>query len=696
MTRRRRASLIDQLAAALPVAPPEPPMGEIVNPTLRDKAQAQVAEWDETYQAFIRAHLDPWLANSLQDRQMQALTGNAQRQISPLEKDINRSLISTSVALGLIGLDAVTKFNFKPLILGIGLSTTWPACKENWRIAVEERRLSILHLLLGYAFSLWFSGAYTIAVSGLLLGSLSSKVLLLTQTITRHSLSHLFGEQPAHVWVVVDGVEMQIPFEALQVGDILVLDAGQAVPVDGVVVSGTATVDQHRLTGESQPAEKTVGDPMLAATLVVGGRIQVRVEKTGAETAAARIGEVLNRTVERQQIRLADQFRNVEHTLIPTLAAGAVGWVVHGPATGFAMMGCNYLVGTLSLRILTLLKSLSAGAERAILIKDGRAFEGLNQVDTLIFDKTGTLTLERPEVMDIHCGGTLDAHRVLQLAAAAEHRQTHPIAHAILEAAAERGLEIPAIDAAHYEIGAGLTIHLDGQKIRVGSHRFMLAEAITVPETLAFALDAAQARGHSLVFVAVEEMAVGAIELAASLRPETQAVVGWLRERGFALYILSGDQEGPTRELAAQLGMDGYFANTMPEQKAERVKALQAQGKKVCFVGDGINDAVALLQADVSVSFRGATTIATDAAQVVLMEDHLEQLQMLFELAGAYDREIQGIATRAKNFSFAAGTGVLLLPAQQYRIAPLMWCIQLVLGIGHARRPILPEPPPPA
>jgi P-type E1-E2 ATPase len=175
------------------------------------------------------------------------------------------------------------------------------------------------------------------------------------------------------------------------------------------------------------------------------------------------------------------------------------------------------------------------------------------------------------------------------------------------------------------------------------------------------------------VFVAVEETMVGAIELAATLRPETQAVVRWLQRQGFTLYILSGDQEAPTRKLAAQLGMSGYFANTLPEQKAERVKQLQQQGHRVCFIGDGINDAVALRQADVSISLRGATTIATDAAQVVLMEDHLEQIQVLLELAQAYNRNLRTIARQAKGFSVAAAAGVLALPAFNFRIVQMLW-----------------------
>ncbi len=692
--RRRRAPRIAVRTASRPVVEPKPPPPLTQRPGLHEpgllaSARTCFARLDERYQAWIQTHLDPWLASRLRDRQMQALARGGRRHLSPYEKRVNRSLIPGLVALGLIGVEALTALPLTPIVVAIGLCSTWPALEEAYRIAVEERRFSIVHLLLGYMIALWFSGSYVVTVTGLVFGTLCSKVQLLTQVVTRHSLTHLFGEQPHRVWVILEGVEVEIPFAELRVGDILVLDAGQLVPVDGVIVHGTATLDQHRLTGESQPAEKGVGDAVLAATLLLGGRIRVRVEKTGAETAAARIGEILNRTVERQEARLADQFKGVEYTLIPTLAAGALGWIVSGPMSGLALMGCNFLVGTPGLQLLTLLNGLSLGAQRGILIKDGRALERLQGIDTILFDKTGTLTLERPQVVELHASPGFDEEEVLRLAAAAEHRQTHPIARAILEAAATRQLEVPLVDEAHYEIGSGLTVRLDGRQVRIGSQRFLEMEGLRLPAHLRMVQHKSQGQGHSLVFVAVEETLVGAIELGATLRPETRAVVQGLQRRGFTLYILSGDQESPTRKLAAELGMSGYFATTLPEQKAERVEQLQRQGHRVCFVGDGINDAVALLQADVSVSLRGATTIATDAAQVVLMEDHLEQLEVLLDLAGAYDRNLRTFARQAKGSSLAGAAGVLLLPQFKFRLVQFLWIIHSAIGLRVARRPLL-------
>ncbi|MFN9645699.1 MAG: heavy metal translocating P-type ATPase, partial [Cyanobacteriota bacterium] len=466
------------------------------------------------------------------------------------------------------------------------------------------------------------------------------------------------------------------------------LTAGQPVPVDGVVVQGTATVDQHRLTGESQPVEKAVGDPVLAATLVLVGTIRVRVEKTGAETAAARIGDVLNRTVEQQEIRLSDQFKAVEKYRWPMLAGGALGWLVRGPTTGAAMLGCNFMLTQIPLRLLTLLNGWGTGAERGILIKDGRALDRLTTIDTLVFEKTGTLTLEHQRLVRVHCCPKHAEDKVLALAAAAEQRQSHPIAQSILTAAAERQLTLPPLDEAHVELGFGLKAQIQGQWVRVGSERFLAMEHLVPASELLAAQAAAHAEGHAVVFVAVEDTVVAAIELEAVLRPEARDTIAWLRHQGLALYILSGDQDAPTAKLATELGMDGYFANTLPEQKAEQVKFLQAEGRKVCFIGDGINDDIALRQADVSLSLRGATTVATDAAQVVLMDDDLTQLRLLWEFAEGFQHSLTTNARRAQQLSLLAAAGVLVLPFG-FWVVSLVGGVQIIAGIRIAKQPLL-------
>jgi Cu2+-exporting ATPase len=389
LSRRGPTPLIDRLAAPQAAVFDQPPA-----------TQNRLVAWDEAYQAWVQARLDPVLAMGLRDQSMRELVESG-RHLGKLEKDLNRSLAAAIAVMGLLGAEALTGLSATPLVLAFGVYTAWPSLKEVYRITLKERRLSILHLMTAYALAQWLSGSYWAGVSGILVTVLGAKAQLLTRIATRHSLSHLFGEWPVQVWVVVGEVEMQIPRAALKVGDLLVLEAGQPVPVDGVVVHGAALLDQQRLTGEPQALEKKVGDTLLAGTILLEGRLRLRVEKTGRETAAARIGEILNRAVERQELRLADYYKDIEHTLLPMLGAASVGALFKYPRTGVALFGCNFLVGTVSLRLMPLLKAMRSAAERGIWVKDGQALQSLDTVDSFVFDKTACLALERQQVAQV-------------------------------------------------------------------------------------------------------------------------------------------------------------------------------------------------------------------------------------------------------------------------------------------------------
>jgi len=682
---RRPSNLVDRLSPPrqrTPVPSTHTPTGAL------DHLRVGLSQLDDRYQNLIQTRLDPLLIGQLRQEQMRQIALTSRRELNQQEKANNRRLVLGVGGLALLSLKTLTSWPLTPAVMIVGLYNALPWLKDGWRLAVQERRLSLMHLMLLYLASLWLGGNYLIGMFGILLSSLGHKIEWLTQSVTRISLTHLLGEQPSRVWVVRHGEECSIPFEDVLLGDILVLTAGHAVPVDGVVVEGSATVDQHRLTGESQPVEKSPGDPLLAATLVLGGKIGVRVEKTGAETAAARIGEVLNQTVEHQEIRFSDQFKALEKYRWPMLAGGCLGLVLRGPQTGLVMLGCNFMTSQIPLRLLTLLNGLGTGAEQGVLIKDGRVLDRLPTIDTVVFDKTGTLTLDRQQVAHIHAQPPFGESKLLAFAAAAEQRQSHPIALAILAAAAEQGIPLPALQDAVLELGLGLKAKIEDQLVRIGSQRFLDKEGLELPTKLVEIQSTAHAKGHGMVFVAVGDAVAGAIELAAVPRAEALATVQWLKLQGFSLYILSGDQESPTATLAAELGMDGWFANTLPEQKADRIQSLQEQGRRVCFVGDGINDAIALRQAEVSISLRGATTVATDAAQVVLMEDNLSQLRLLWELAEGFEQSVSANFRQSGRMSLLAGAGVLLLPFS-YWIVETLWGVQTIAGIRIARQPLL-------
>jgi Cu2+-exporting ATPase len=306
---------------------------------------------------------------------------------------------------------------------------------------------------------------------------------------------------------------------------------------------------------------------------------------------------------------------------------------------------------------LAVLNYMKLANRQGILIKDGRSLELLNQVDTIVFDKTGTLTLTQPEVRYIHSWQDVGAQGIPCLAAAAEHRQSHPVARAIQQAASSSGLEMPETDHSAYEAGYGVKGVIEGETVQVGSLRFMAMETITVPVPVPEAVEQIEKdchlNGNSLVYVAVDGELAGAIELQASLRPEAGHLIRALRNRGMDIYIMSGDHEKPTQKIAEALAIPHFFADMLPEDKAGHIEKLQAEGKSVCFIGDGINDTIAMKKAQVSISLSCAAPVAINTANIVMMENNLEKLDCLFDFAGDFEQDMK------TNIALSLGPGVL-------------------------------------
>lgn len=456
------------------------------------------------------------------------------------------------------------------------------------------------------------------------------------------NLANLFVMPSSQVvYVLCEGVELESTLKDLQVGDILVMDAGQIIPVDGTIIQGNAIIDQHMLTGESQPVERQQNDPVLAATMLLEGRIRIRVERTGRETLANQSMQILH-----QMTRYTDdlELRGTDASdrlALPFFLIGSATAFFLGSGRGLAITWCPlddalYVAGPLNV-----LNFLNISLRRNILVKDGRALETLRHVDTFVFDKTGTLTTDTPRVVDIHACANFRRTDILRYAAGAEQKQVHPIALAILAAASADGIELPVVKGDAYKRGFGVTVTIAEETVNIGSARFMDLLSLNIPEGLQSIQERSQEFGYSMIYVAIDHAIVGAIELHASLRPEAAQTIGRLREQGYQVCIISGDNERPTRHLARQLEVDCCFAETLPQDKGKLITAMQQAGRVVCYVGDGINDAIALKQAEVSVSLRGASTIATDTAQIVLMKQNLNQLLDLIAIAKRLDRNFK-------------------------------------------------------
>ena len=562
---------------------------------------------------------------------------------NPAQKDkldLHLPLCSASVPVAAIAQFAVP--GLLPAAAVLFAYTSIPTFKAAREVLVEERRLGVD--VLDAIVVVGCLGTMSIFPGTVLCWCLGFGRVLVkkTQDDSKKLLLNAFGKQPRYVWLYRDGAEVQISLDQLQPLDVIVVNTGEVVPVDGIIAQGMAMIDQHALTGESTPAEKGVGDRVFAATLMVAGKILVQVEKSGNETASAKISQILNDTA---GYKLSSQHKGerlADKAVIPTLAVGAVGLAAMGPAGAVAVLNSDFGTGIRMAAPLAMLSSLALCANKGILVKDGRALELMNEVDTVLFDKTGTLTRERPEVGRMIASHGFAPERILQFAAAAERKFHHPIALAILHKAQELGLELPPTDDTQYKVGYGITVGVEGHTVRVGSKRFMDMEGVEIPPEVGAALEQSHLEGHTMVMVSVDGRLGGALELHAAVRPEVRQIVQGLRDRGIRhIAIISGDHEAPTRKLAESLGMDRYFAQVLPADKADHVIALQKEGRKVCFVGDGINDSIALKQANVSISLRGASSIATDTAHIVFLEEGLSKLCDLRDISRDLDHNVR-------------------------------------------------------
>ena len=628
-----------------------------------------------------------------------ALT-QAEPQLQLDKLDLDLPICSASLPIA-----AAAQFAFPPLLpvaAGLFLYTAIPCFKGAYEVVVKERRLGVD--ILDSVVVVGCLATMQILPGAVMAWCLSLGRLLVkkTEDNSKKMLLNAFGKQPRYVWLVRDGVEIEVSLDKLEQGDIVAVHTGDMVPVDGHIVDGMAMIDQHALTGESTPAEKGVGDRVYASTILVAGKIFVSVEQAGSETASAKISQILNDTAGYKLTSQNKGERLADLVVLPTLALGGVAYTMLGPFGAVAVLNSDLGTGIRMAAPLAMLSSLALCAQKGILVKDGRALELMNEIDTVLFDKTGTLTRERPEVGEIVTAFSHSAEEVLMYAAAAERKFHHPIALAILHKAEELGLELPATDETQYKVGYGISVGVNGHIIRVGSKRYMEMEGIQLPPEVEAKLEAVHRDGDTMVMVGIDDHLGGALELRAALRPEVKDIIEGLRKRGIKhLAIISGDHEAPTKKLAEELGMDRYFAQVLPADKADYVQKLQQEGKKVCFVGDGINDSIALKQANVSISLRGATSIATDTAHIVFMEQGLGKLCELRDIARALDQNIRrswgmilapNLACVAGVFTLGFGVGASVVTNNVAAIGALVngvWPMRKVAELEAERRHML-------
>lgn len=561
------------------------------------------------------------------------------KDIGPTPADLDLPICTASV-----GVAATSRFlvpALTPLSAAVFFYSVIPSFKNAYNVVFKERRLGV-DVLDALVVLVCLATGQILAGTVLALSlSVARKLVQKTEDNSKKMLLNVFGKQPRFVWLALEGMEVETPLEKLKVNDIIVVHTGETVPVDGEVVDGMAMIDQHTLTGESAPAEKIKGDKVFASTTVVAGKLRVSVASAGDETTSAKLARILNDTAGYKLRSQSQGEKLADRAVAPTLALGALGLATRGVNSAVAIVNCDLGTGIRMAAPIGMLTSLTLCAHHGILVKDGRALEQIRNVDTFLFDKTGTLTRERPEVGRVLTFGKYFDTQILQWAAAAENKFSHPIAKAILDKFKSLRLPMSETDDSKYQVGYGITVDVDGHTVRVGSARFMEHEGIYLPAELERETENIHDEGNSLIMVGVDNALGGAIEMRAADRPEVEEVIAGLRARGAKhLAIISGDHDRPTRNLEERLGMDRYFAEVLPEDKAKYVEVLQKEGRTVCFVGDGVNDSIALKKANVSISLRGASSIATDTAQVVFMEESLVKLLQLHDISRDLQRNI--------------------------------------------------------
>jgi heavy metal translocating P-type ATPase len=446
--------------------------------------------------------------------------------------------------------------------------------------------------------------------------------------------------------IEANGNEVEVPLERLAVGDLVRVRPGERIPVDGVTVEGASAVDESLVTGEPLPKDKLLGDPVIGGSLNQTGSLVVRVMAVGKDTFLRNVARYVAeaRAMKPGILRLVDQVLLIYvPAVFAASAAGLLLWsagswlwagepdVLRASFAALSVLIMGYPCALGMATPLAIVRASGDAAERGILMRSGEAFQVFKNVNTIVFDKTGTLTEGKPILVNclVPVG---DTPEVLRLVASAEMLSEHPLAQAVVTAAQAQALTLAPPTHFDARPGRGVVATVEGHQVLVGTPRFLTEEHIDT-SALQPLLEQTQAQGQTVVLVAVDGQAAGLLALADQIKPDAQATVAQLRDQRLGVVLLTGDNWRTARAVAEAVGIERVVAEVLPGAKAEEIRRLQAQGARVAMVGDGINDAPALMQADVGIAIGAGTDIAIDAADVVLVSKHLSTLVEARELA---------------------------------------------------------------
>ena len=467
---------------------------------------------------------------------------------------------------------------------------------------------------------------------------------------TSEAIRRLMGLSPSTATVLRDGQEVEIPLEIVISGDVLVVRPGQKLPVDGEVIKGYSTVDESMLTGESMPVEKSEGAPVYGASINRTGTFQFRATRVGKETFLAQIIKLVEEAQgSRAPIqRLADVVSaKFVLSVLGLSAAAFLFWLFLGPEPALThallvMVSVLIIACPCALGLATptaIMVGMGKGAERGVLIRSAEALERTHKVDVVVMDKTGTLTIGQPSLTDLFVTSG-SQEELLKLAASAERGSEHPLSEAILNAAREREIGLEEAEGFESIPGYGIQARVNGASLVLGNRALMEAKGLDL-DGLDVTAEVLSNQGKTAMFVASNGKAIGALAVADTLKPEAPGVVSQLHDLGLQVVMLTGDTPRTAEAVAREIGVDRVIAQVLPQNKADVVKELQQQGRIVAMVGDGINDAPALTQADVGIAMGTGTAVAIESADITLMRGDLKGVPTAFRLSRSTIRTIK-------------------------------------------------------
>lgn len=495
-----------------------------------------------------------------------------------------------------------------------------------------------------YMMKLYFESAGMI----LTLISLGKYLESRSKKKTSEAIEKLMNLMPSTATVLIDGQEVVVAIEDVQIGDIVIVKSGQSIPVDGVIIKGQTSIDESMITGESLPVDKSVDDKVIGATMNVEGYIQVKVTHTSGDTTLSKIIQLVEDASSSKApiAKLADQISGIFVPIVMVISLLTfIGWITLGAQTFHFALTCAIAVLVIScpcaLGLATptaIMVGTGKGAQLGILIKSAENLELLSKADSIVLDKTGTITKGKPQVTDIY-PQHISETELLKTAAAIENASQHPLAKAIVEYVQQMDLTFQTVDSFEMVQGQGLIGKLNGKTLLSGNKRMMEEHGIDLSDVYETSQKLASF-GKTPLYYALDEQLIGMIVVSDVLKETSQQAIQSLKDMNLSVYMLTGDNALTAKAIGDKLGIE-VIAEVLPQDKEKHIRDLQAQGRTVIMVGDGINDAPALMRADVGIAMTSGTDIAIDSADLVLMKNDLQDVVHSIELSHAVIRNIK-------------------------------------------------------